>query len=85
MRCPSCSNNFIIRTDPKNTDYDYVEGIKKKEMDYDPTVRVYQFRLPLLHSHVLDIHLITSPVYPLPHRLVISRIGKTPSSVRCIA
>lgn len=36
MKCPSCSTVLIIRTDPKNTDYEYVEGIRKKEMAFDP-------------------------------------------------
>lgn len=36
MKCPSCSTVLVIRTDPKNTDYEYVEGIRKKEMAFDP-------------------------------------------------
>lgn len=36
MRCPSCSTTLVIRTDPKNTDYEYVEGIRKKETAFDP-------------------------------------------------
>ena len=36
MRCPSCSHELVIRTDPKNTEYEYVEGIRKKEMAFDP-------------------------------------------------
>lgn len=36
MKCPSCSTVLIIKTDPKNTDYEYVEGIRKKDMAFDP-------------------------------------------------
>lgn len=36
MKCPSCSTVLKIRTDPKNTDYEYVEGIRKKDMAFDP-------------------------------------------------
>ena len=36
MRCPSCSHELVIKTDPKNTDYEYVEGIRKKDMAFDP-------------------------------------------------
>lgn len=36
MKCPSCSTVMIIKTDPKNTDYEYVEGIRKKDMAFDP-------------------------------------------------
>ncbi|CAN0339420.1 unnamed protein product [Discosporangium mesarthrocarpum] len=35
MKCPSCSTVMVIRTDPKNTDYEYVEGIRKKETAFD--------------------------------------------------
>lgn len=27
---------MVIKTDPKNTDYEYVEGIRKKDMAFDP-------------------------------------------------
>lgn len=36
MKCPSCSTVLVIKTDPKNTDYEYVEGIRKKDMAFDP-------------------------------------------------
>lgn len=37
MKCPntSCSQKFVIKTDPKNSTYDYAEGIRKMEQDYD--------------------------------------------------
>lgn len=36
MKCPSCSTVLVIQTDPKNTDYEYVSGIRKKDMAFDP-------------------------------------------------
>jgi hypothetical protein len=30
MKCPRCSHNFVIRTDPKNCDYEFVSGIRPK-------------------------------------------------------
>ncbi len=36
MKCPTCPQRFIIKTDPKNRDYEFVEGIKKQDKSYDP-------------------------------------------------
>ncbi len=36
MKCPTCKNRLVIRTDPKNADYEYVEGIRRREQEYDP-------------------------------------------------
>jgi hypothetical protein len=36
MKCPSCSTLFLIKTDPKNTDYEFAEGARRKETEYDP-------------------------------------------------
>jgi len=30
-KCHLCDHRFIIRTDPKNTDYEFVEGLRKKD------------------------------------------------------
>lgn len=38
MKCATCQNKFVIRTDPKNCDYDFVEGIRRKEQEYDAAV-----------------------------------------------
>ena len=34
MKCPSCKNDFVIRTDPKKADYIFVSGIKKLYSEY---------------------------------------------------
>eukprot|EP01029_Cantina_marsupialis_P010173 TRINITY_DN2321_c0_g1_i2.p1 TRINITY_DN2321_c0_g1~~TRINITY_DN2321_c0_g1_i2.p1 ORF type:complete len:225 (+),score=48.27 TRINITY_DN2321_c0_g1_i2:125-799(+) len=31
MKCPSCPQKFKIQTDPKNRDYAFVDGIKRRE------------------------------------------------------
>ncbi len=36
MKCHTCPQKFIIKTDPKNRDYEFVEGIKKQDKSYDP-------------------------------------------------
>lgn len=35
-KCPSCEQQFIIRTDPKNATYEFVEGLRKMEQDFTP-------------------------------------------------
>jgi hypothetical protein len=34
MKCPSCKNLFVIRTDPKSGDYIFISGIKKLYSEY---------------------------------------------------
>jgi hypothetical protein len=31
MRCPSCSTDMVIETDPANTDYKFCTGIRRRE------------------------------------------------------
>jgi coiled-coil domain-containing protein 130 len=35
MGCIFCPQKFVIRTDPKNADYEFVSGIRKKEKSFD--------------------------------------------------
>jgi len=37
MCCPTCFHKFAIRTNPKEGDYDYTEGVRKKVKEYDPS------------------------------------------------
>ncbi|PAV61636.1 hypothetical protein WR25_00664 [Diploscapter pachys] len=37
MKCHLCDNYFLIRTDPKNFDYELVEGCSRQEKRYDPS------------------------------------------------
>jgi len=37
MKCHLCDNYFTIRTDPKNFDYEMVEGLRRQEKRYDPS------------------------------------------------
>eukprot|EP01036_Dinobryon_divergens_P042911 gene42911-57060_t len=36
MKCPSCDQQFVIKTDPKNSTYDMFDGIRKMEQDFIP-------------------------------------------------
>lgn len=36
MKCAMCDHPFVIRTDPKNSDYEFVEGIKRIESTPTP-------------------------------------------------
>ena len=35
MNCATCPQEFVIATDPKNSDYDFRSGIKKKDEEYE--------------------------------------------------
>uniref|UniRef100_A0A914DSJ0 Galactosylgalactosylxylosylprotein 3-beta-glucuronosyltransferase n=1 Tax=Acrobeloides nanus TaxID=290746 RepID=A0A914DSJ0_9BILA len=35
MKCHLCDNYFVIRTDPKNFDYELVEGLRRQEKRFD--------------------------------------------------
>jgi coiled-coil domain-containing protein 130 len=35
MKCTSCETHYVIRTDPKGADYEFVSGIKRKAMAHD--------------------------------------------------
>eukprot|EP00628_Pelagophyceae_sp_CCMP2097_P030829 CAMPEP_0184195396 /NCGR_PEP_ID=MMETSP0976-20121227/4976_1 /TAXON_ID=483370 /ORGANISM="non described non described, Strain CCMP2097" /LENGTH=283 /DNA_ID=CAMNT_0026499835 /DNA_START=364 /DNA_END=1212 /DNA_ORIENTATION=- len=35
MQCPSCTQQFVIKTDPKSTDYDFSAGIRRKVEEYE--------------------------------------------------
>ncbi|CAD6186575.1 unnamed protein product [Caenorhabditis auriculariae] len=37
MKCHLCDNYLVIRTDPKNFDYELVEGCSRQEKRYDPS------------------------------------------------
>uniref|UniRef100_A0A1I8B275 Coiled-coil domain-containing protein 130 homolog n=1 Tax=Meloidogyne hapla TaxID=6305 RepID=A0A1I8B275_MELHA len=37
MKCHLCDNYFLIRTDPKNFDYELVEGVRRQEIRFDPS------------------------------------------------
>jgi hypothetical protein len=36
MKCITCANPIIIKTDPKNNTYDYASGVRKMEHEYEP-------------------------------------------------
>ncbi|CAI2324764.1 unnamed protein product [Caenorhabditis sp. 36 PRJEB53466] len=37
MKCHLCDNYYVIRTDPKNFDYELVEGCSRQELRFDPS------------------------------------------------
>lgn len=57
MTCPSCSHQFIIRTDPKNRDYEFVEGIRKKEESFtsadNETIDISDEKRDEIRSHAI--------------------------------
>eukprot|EP01135_Chromosphaera_perkinsii_P010524 Nk52_evm34s2152 gene=Nk52_evmTU34s2152 len=35
MKCRRCPNYFVIKTDPKNSEYEIIEGARRREEDFD--------------------------------------------------
>jgi coiled-coil domain-containing protein 130 len=35
MKCPSCPQEFLIKTDPQNMTYDFASGLRKMEQEFD--------------------------------------------------
>ncbi|CAM9391943.1 unnamed protein product [Choristocarpus tenellus] len=63
MKCPSCSNVMVIRTDPKNTDYEYVEGIRKKETAFDAE----EVQTERVQDDDVSAKLAVDPLFRLEH------------------
>lgn len=36
MKCSSCDNQLVIKTDPEHRTYDFAEGIRKMEQEFEP-------------------------------------------------
>ncbi|KAG5189226.1 hypothetical protein JKP88DRAFT_302381 [Tribonema minus] len=63
MRCPSCSTEFVIKTDPKNSDYEFSAGIRRKEQHFDAE----DAEAPVLADEDTQARLATDPMYRLEH------------------
>ncbi|CAM9356082.1 unnamed protein product [Laminaria digitata] len=63
MKCPSCSTVMVIQTDPKNTDYEYVSGIRKKDMAFDPE----EAQTERVQDKEVSNKLAVDPLYRLEH------------------
>ena len=63
-KCPSCDNRIVIKTDPKNNTYDYAEGIRKHEQDFEP-----EFGDGIIESTSTETKkkLEEDPIYKLQH------------------
>lgn len=62
--CPTCDQNFVIKTDPENDTYNMVEGMRKMEQDFEPEIN------DSLISATTDEdrHLLaTDPIFRLQH------------------
>jgi hypothetical protein len=64
MKCASCDNEIVIKTDPENRTYEYKEGIRKHEQDFEPEEGDH------LISAVTDetrAKLLNDPIFRLQH------------------
>jgi len=63
MKCATCKHPFLIKTDPKNRDYEFAEGIRRKEQRYEAKDAEVQ----ALESEKTLASLNTDPMYRLEH------------------
>lgn len=64
MKCPSCSQELKIRTNPKDCTYDFAEGIRKHEQDYIPDV---EDNIVLTNNEEMKQLLAVDPMFRLQH------------------
>lgn len=73
MTCPSCSNEFVIKTDPQNSDYIYESGLRKKVREYSSSANE---TLKLTTAEVRE-RLATDPIFKLEHQADDKRKAKS--------
>jgi coiled-coil domain-containing protein 130 len=62
--CPTCDQNFVIKTDPENDTYNMVEGMRKMEQDFEPELNDSL----ITATTDEDRHLLaTDPIFRLQH------------------
>jgi len=64
MKCPSCSQELKIRTNPKDCTYDFAEGIRKHEQDYVPDV---EDNIVITNNEEMKQLLAFDPMFRLQH------------------
>lgn len=64
MKCDRCDQIFVIKTDPANDTYDFAEGIRKHEQDFEPELDDSIIRATTDEERHL---LSTNPMYRLQH------------------
>jgi len=65
MKCPSCSQELKIRTNPKDCTYDFAEGIRKHEQDYVPDAE--DNNIVLTNNEEMKQLLAVDPMFRLQH------------------
>jgi hypothetical protein len=65
MKCASCDNELIIKTDPQNNTYDYAQGIRKMEQDYEMNQELDSIVTPLT-DEAREL-IANDPIYRLQH------------------
>ena len=64
MKCPKCAHSFLIKTDPANDTYDYAEGLRVHEQDFEPEFDDGIVRATTDEERSM---LLSNPMYRLQH------------------
>ncbi len=67
MKCPSCDQQIIIKTDPENRTYKFVEGLRKMEHEYEPDNAVEEAVVIAGVSDEVKEKLVSDPIFKLQH------------------
>lgn len=74
MKCYNCDQIFVVKTDPKNTTYDFSDGLRKMEQEYDPDVEDHV--IPLATDEDKQL-LDKNPIFKLQDNIEKAVIVKT--------
>jgi coiled-coil domain-containing protein 130 len=64
MKCVHCDTYFVIRTDPKNADYEYVSGIRKKVKSFSAKDAETMKQASVIEREALETH----KIFKLEHK-----------------
>ena len=67
MKCPSCDQEMVIKTDPENRTYKYVSGINKMEHSYELAADNNEDVLVVGTSDEEKMKLSNDAIYKLQH------------------
>lgn len=79
-QCASCDIKFVIKTNPKEMTYDYVEGLRKMEQDFVPD---HDDSIIEATSDEVRAELVTNPMFRLQVPSLLCIVNSSVWSASC--